>query len=492
MNQTNHFLEELVNPKSVAILGASNNPMTMGTGQLYVLKSRFKGNIFPIHPVEETVQGLPAFRSIEDMPSVPDLLIIVLPTRLVTQYLEQAGKFGITNVIIVSAGFSEVGKVKEQEQLNLIAKKYDMRFIGPNCIGIVNCHDHDNCGIFNCTWFPFELPEGLKGNISLTSQSGSWVSQILIWAERRGLKIGKAISVGNEANVNVTDCLEYFVDDPDTEVVGMYIEGIKNDGRRFVKALEELIKKKPVVVNYSGGTLAGSRAGLSHTASLGGSPRVYDAVFQQAGAIRANSIEELYEFLHAFSMTHPPKGNRIGLITNSGGPAVSLADNCEKNDLPVPKFSNKLQENLNNIIPAVASSNNPIDLTFDVDFNLFYDKVPRLVWNSGEVDALIMYGIFGPSSMHRMVKFAGQEQEELFLIDLMSEMLTGELKEFVNWVHQEKVPLMISCLDTGDNVVNYLQKNNVAVFKFPSMTVKAMKALIDYYDARKMEIEIGQ
>ncbi|MHA1973626.1 MAG: acetate--CoA ligase family protein [Candidatus Hodarchaeales archaeon] len=474
-----HFLSNLLNPKSIAFLGASNNILTMGTGQLYTLKSRFKGAIYPIHPKEETVLGFKAYKSVDDLPEVPDLLVIVLPTRLVEEYLEKAGKFGIPYAVIVSAGFGEVGESAAQERLNTIAKRYNMRFIGPNCIGIINTHAKN--GIVNCTWFPFELPEGQTGNISMVSQSGSWISQILTWAERRGVRLGKALSIGNEANVSITDCLRYFDQDSESKVIAMYIEGVKKGGREFYKALTKLARKKPVVVNYVGGTIAGSRAGMSHTASLGGRPTVYETIFKQAGVVRASTMEEMFEFSHAFSMAYPPKGDKIGLITNSGGPAVTLADSCERNGLKVPAFSKGLQLKIKELIPKMASANNPVDLTFDMNFNLFYQEIPKLIWESGEVDALIFYGLFGSSMMERNLKFGNNEDEDIFPLEAMEYILHENLTNFIDWIHTEKIPVLISCIDTADRAVVTLQNNNIPVFKWPSTTVKAMKALIQYY-----------
>ncbi|NHJ01567.1 MAG: hypothetical protein EAX86_05460 [Candidatus Heimdallarchaeota archaeon] len=472
-----HFLNELLNPRSVAFLGASNNILTMGTGQLYVLLSRYKGKVYPIHPKEKLVLDLPAYQSLEDLPEIPDLLIIVLPTRLVKDYVERAGKMGIPYLIIVSAGFSEVGKQEDQEALLELAKRYKMRIIGPNCIGVINHHCEQ--GILNCTWFPFEVTSG-NANISMVSQSGSWISQILIWAERRGIRLGKAISVGNEVDIDIAECFTYFKDDPQTKVVGCYIEGVKRDGARFVKALNELTKEKPVVINYVGGTKAGARAGMSHTASLGGNPSVYKTIIKQSKAIQAQNMEELYEYIHAFSMAYIPKSNRIGLITNSGGPAVALADSCEKHGLLVPQFSPELQNKLKPIIPAVASSNNPIDLTFDLQFNLFYQDVPKLVWESDEVDALIFYGLFGSSMMKRTLEFGKNKFADKFPIEAMDYLLEESLANFVDWIHENQIPVVISCLDTADEALEYLQRNNIAIFKFPDMTVRAMKALVDY------------
>lgn len=474
-----HFLEDFLNPRSVAFLGASNSITTMGTGQLYVCRSRYRGKIYPIHPSEKTILGFPAFQQIEDLPEIPGLLIIILPTRLVIEHLEKAGKFGIRRVIIVSAGFSEIGNSDDQEKLNGIAKKYGMRFIGPNCIGIINLHCSN--GIFNSTWFPFELPENQHGNVAIVSQSGSWISQMLIWAEKRGLKVGKAISVGNEANITLIDCLDYFKEDPETNVVCIYIEGVKSEGTKFVKALQNLVKEKPVVINYVGGTKAGARAGMSHTASIGGRPTVYEAIIKQVGAVQAESIEELYEFTHAFSMIHPPKGKRIGLITNSGGPAVTLADSCEKKNLPVPLFTETLQKELKTLMPLTASAKNPIDVTFDMNFDHFFRRIPRVVWDSGEVDALIFYGLFDDTMMKRMVKFTNDEYKDIFPFEAMEIVMQDTLDSFVQWVHQQKIPVMISCLETADRAKKYLQENQIPVFTFPSMTVKAMRAVVDHY-----------
>ncbi|MHA1330443.1 MAG: hypothetical protein ACTSR2_05130, partial [Candidatus Hodarchaeales archaeon] len=257
--------------------------------------------------------------------------------------------------------------------------------------------------------------------------------------------------------------------------------GVKKDGRDFYEALVNLAKKKPVVVNYVGGTTAGSRAGMSHTASLGGRPAIYEAVFKQAGIIRANTMEEMFEFSHALSMAYPPKGDRIGLITNSGGPAVTLADSCEKNGLKVPVFSEGLQNNIKDLIPKMASANNPVDLTFDMNFNLFYQEIPKLVWESGEVDALIFYGLFGSSMMERNLHFGGDEDKDIFPLEAMDYILNETLTNFINWIHEEKIPVLISCIDTADEAVTILQNNNIPVFKWPSTTVKAMSALVRYY-----------
>ena len=477
-----HFIENILNPTTIAFLGASNNLSTMGTGQLYCLKSRFdKSKIFPIHPTEDNVLGLKAYRDFVDLPEIVQLLVIVLPTRLVTSYLEKAGQFGIKNVVIVSAGFTEVGEQKGQDQLIAIAKKYNMRFIGPNCIGIINLHA--TYGNLNITWFPFELPQNMNGNISLISQSGSWISQILIWAEKRGLRLGKAISVGNEANISIIDCLDYFREDDNTKVIGIYLEGVKPhlNGREFYEALEKTSRVKPVVVNYIGGTEAGARSGMSHTASIGGKPIIYKTIFKQAGVIRAKTIEDMYEFCQAFPLIHPPKGNRVGLITNSGGPASSLADACERNNIEVPLFSAELQEEIMTFIPKIGASKNPIDLTFNMNFSLFYDIIPKLVWESKEVDFLIIYGAFGASMLQRMLDFSSRENEDVFHSELMDLALKQALADFSDWIHDEKIPVVFSIIDTGDDVETILQKNDIAIFKFPNTTVRAMKAVIDYY-----------
>jgi acetyltransferase len=477
------FLAELLDPKSVAFLGASNNIMTMGTGQVYALKSRFTGRIYPIHPTEEKVLELKAYKDLSptELPEVPDLVIIVLPTRLVEQYLEKAGKMGIKYAIIVSAGFGEVGEAESQERLNNIAEKYNMRFFGPNCIGVINTQGKN--GIMNCTWFPFDLPENQKGNVSLLSQSGSWISQTLVWVERRGLLLGKGISVGNEANINLTECLEFLRTDPNTRVIGMYLEGIKSkkEGRIFVETLKRTVQEKPVIISYHGGTNAGARAGMSHTASVGGSSSIYESIFKQTNVITTKSMEQLFEYSHAFSLTYPPQGRRIGLITNSGGPAVTLADLCEKEELIVPEFSKELIAKLQEIIPPVASPNNPIDLTFDLNLPLFYNDVPKLIWDSGEVDALIFYGVHGNSILKRAIEYNHGEFEEIFPFEAMDQVMNNIIATFSKWIHEHKIPVLISCIDTADDLLGIFNDNKIPVFKWPAMTVKAMRALTQYY-----------
>ena len=341
--------EKLFRPESIVIVGASNNIHKPG-GKIVknLLDNNFQGELFTVNPKEDNIQGIRSYHSTMELPSV-DLAILAIPAQFclneVTILAEQKNTKAF---IIISAGFgetSEEGKVWEQKISKVISDN-DGCLIGPNCIGVVNTECDNN--ILNCTWFPFELPEGEEGNISLASQSGSWISQTLIWAERRGLRIRKAISTGNEANVSISECFDNFLQDKGTKVVATYIEGIKKDAKGFIESLRALAKEKPVIVSYHGGTTAGARAGLSHTASLGGKPSIYEAIFKQAGVIRASNMEEMFEFSHAFSLAHPPKGKRIGLITNSGGPAVTLADLCERSGLVVPSFSDELQEKLKN------------------------------------------------------------------------------------------------------------------------------------------------
>jgi acetyltransferase len=239
------------------------------------------------------------------------------------------------------------------------------------------------------------MPE--RGNVAIASQSGTIAAQNAWHSKEMGLRIGKSISVGNENNIDLVDFLEYFKDDSQTSVIGLYIEEVKR-GKEFIKLAKEITPKKPIVAIYAGGTEAGTRSIMSHTGSIAGNSRIYDAVFKQTGIISTNFIMDFLYYLrtlsHAQSYNVFPKGNRVGIITDSGGSGAMMTKMIEIYGLKVPEFSKELQSEIRKDIPSTASANNPLDVTFDINiFNLFY-KFPKILMESGEVDAIIVYGVF--------------------------------------------------------------------------------------------------
>jgi acetyl-CoA synthetase (ADP-forming) len=277
-------LYPIANPKSIALFGASNNVTSMGTSLLNsVLDLGFEGEIYPIHPKENRVQNLKAYRSVLDLPNVPDLALIVLPTRIVSEAMDACGRKGIRHAIVISGGFKEVDLEKE---LVAVANKYGMRFLGPNCIGVANTRHK-----LNTTFMAFQ---GAPGFIGMASQSGSFVTQMFGYLSDYALGFSTAFSVGNEANIDIVDCMEYLGACPDTRVIALYIEGIRR-GRAFVETARSIVPKKPIVALYVGGSEAGSRAGLSHTGALAGPDRLYEGIFRQSGVIRARSVTEMFD-----------------------------------------------------------------------------------------------------------------------------------------------------------------------------------------------------
>ena len=397
-----HFLYKILNPKNLAIFGANNNLLTtMGSMQLRNIISGggFNGNIYPVHPRLDEVQGYKAYKSVKDLPVVPDLAFLILPTRVVPQVMEECGEKGIKNLLITSGGFREIGNdgIELSKQIDEISKKYNMRFVGPNCLGIYNGwygFPEKKEAYFNTFW-PYAIPE--RGNISIISQSGTIAAQTFWHAKEMGVRISKSLSVGNERNIDMVDFLEYFKNDPQTGVIGLYIEEIKR-GKDFIKLAKEITPKKPIVAIYTGGTKAADRAIKSHTGSLGGNQKIYDAVFKESGIISTNSITDFLYYLRTLSFAQKyrifMKGNRVGIITDSGGSGSMMTKSLELYGLEVPEFSKQLKDELSELIPFTASANNPIDVTFDVNFlNIFY-KFPKMLIKSGEVDSIIIWGVF--------------------------------------------------------------------------------------------------
>ena len=415
-----HFLHSFLNPKSIAVFGANNNLLTtMGSMQLrnIIAGGGFSSNIYPIHPRLDNVQGFKAYKSVMDLPITPDLAFLILPTRAVPQVMEECGEKGIKNLLVTSGGFREIGEEGNKLSIKIdnIARTYGMRFIGPNCLGMFNAWyrfpEKDNTYIN--TFWPYAVPT--RGNISIISQSGTVAAQTFWHAKEMGVNISKSISLGNENNIDMVDFLEYFEHDPYTEVIGLYIEEIKR-GREFIKQVKKITPKKPIVAIYTGGTNAANRSIKSHTGSLSGNQKVYDAVFKNSGIIPTNSIKDFLYYLRTLSFAKKynifMKGKRVGIITDSGGSGSMMAKSLELYGLEVPEFSKQLKDAISELIPFTASANNPIDVTFDVNFqNLFY-KFPKMLMKSGEVDGIIIWGLFDFDDIIKTIEKSGMEIDE--------------------------------------------------------------------------------
>jgi acetyl-CoA synthetase (ADP-forming) len=468
----------IANPKSIAFFGASNNLAAMGTGILNsVQELGYEGTIYPVHPKETTVLGIQAYKDVTDLPAVPDMAFIVLPTKIVIQTLEACGKKGIRHAVIVSAGFNEVGGdgVGLEEELTAVADRYGIRFIGPNCIGVANPHLK-----LNATYLHYE---GKPGFIGMVSQSGSFVTQMFSYLNRFGLGFSTAFSVGNEANMDLVDGITYLGACPRTKVIGLYVESIRR-GREFIEAARQVVRHKPIVAFYVGGSEAGKRASFSHTGSLAGPDKLYDGVFRQSGIIRARSIEEMFDFCYALGSSPPPAGNRVIIQTHSGGPGAAAADACSRSGLELPVVSPATREKLAPLIPHTASAANPVDLTYTKNPLDFFHAIPKALLEEENADGMLMYILASAKMVKRALEGFGIPVEEL---DTQADkIVVDQCRSVAALKEQYKKPMLGFSFMTRDNqFVRELQNMGVPVLPSPERAARAFSALVKYRGLRE-------
>lgn len=440
----------------------------MGTGQLAtLLMTGFEGPVYPVHPSESSVLGLRAYRDVTELPGTPDLAVMVLPTDLVAGTLDDCGKAGVRAAIVVSGGFREVGEDAKEKEVTAAARRHGIELIGPNCIGVSNFH----IGL-NTTYFPYEQA---PGDVTVISQSGTYSCHIYGYTKKIGVRLSHTVSVGNSAVTDLSDCLEYFADEPHTRAIALYIEGI-SDGEKFMRIAREAARKKPVVALYVGGTGAGARAGMSHTGALAGDDALYDGMFHQTGVLRAYSIEQLLDWAWALSVQPPAPGGRICVLTNSGGPGASMADSCNREGLEVPLLSDGLQRELRGILPHTASVTNPVDMTYFMSVSDLYDKIPRLLLESGEIDGIVMYGVFG-SLLYRTIQDALGGRIKYPTEEFMP-VIMGLLEKYKDLPREYGKPIIVSSFwGRDDDALAFLADNGLPVYPAPERAVSAMAAL---------------
>ncbi len=468
----------LMNPRSVAVVGAGNNPMKMGTMQaLSIIKDGFSGNFYPIHPREETVLGHKAYASVSDLPEPPDLAMLVIPTRDAVEVLEQLGQAGTKRAIIISAGFKETGDEGEimENRLREVGSRYGIRFLGPNCMGIINSQASLNMTVIRMQDQP--------GMLGIASQSGTYVTQTLVYLRKKSIRFSKAISVGNEADLNLVDALEYLGEDESTKAIGLYIEGIR-EGERFIEVAQKITPHKPVLAQYVGGSEAGARAGSSHTGSMAGPDYLYDGIFKQAGIIRVHSIEDLYA--HGWTLATQPslQGNRVGVVTNSGGPGTAISNTCDEGGMEVPLFSSELQKAMEAYLPDQASCKNPVDVTFHLDADLISTTLPEMIMKSGEVDGIVLHGAMSSGFMKEKYPHIQELVGNVPLEDLL-ERFKRDTSGAVSLPDKHGIPLVVSSFLDEDNYTQAYRQNNIPVLDSPEKAARAMLALNRHREIRQ-------
>ena len=369
-------------PKSIAIIGASEKP-GVGKTIFYNIAKHFKGKIYPVTPSNPTVGGLTAYKNVIDIPDSVDLAVVAAPSKFTPAVMEEVGKKGIKGAIIVSAGFKEVDEAgaKLEREVGEIAKKYGIRVIGPNCLGIMS-FSKDN--IMNSTFLKV-TPK--YDNIALVSQSGAICAATVEDAEAQDIGFSKVISMGNKVDMDESDVLELLAEDEDTRVIVMYLEDIRN-GRRFMEIAKEITteKKKPIIVLKAGRTAEGAKAAASHTGALGGSDANYEAAFTQCGVIRVDTMGELFDLATAFSKQPLPDGDVV-IVSNAGGPAIISTDACSRYGLKMADMSS-IKDEIAKVIPPYGSPRNPVDIVGDADY-LRFEKVLLLVLAHPNVGSVV-------------------------------------------------------------------------------------------------------
>ncbi len=435
-------LRRMLEPTSIAVIGASSKEGKIGYEILRnIVEGHFTGSIYPINPHETVILGLKVFSSILDVTDVVDICIITVPPTMVPQVLDECGKKNVKGVVVISAGFSEIGNSALENQVLKIATKRGVRVIGPNCAGIINTEKSLYATIESRI---------APGSIAFVTQSGALGGAALAWARQEHIGFSKFVSYGNRCDVDEADLLNYLSEDQQTRVIAMYIEGLR-DGRRFMETAKLANVRKPILAIKSGCSGEGMRATLSHTGAMAGSDKVYDGAFNQAGIIRAEDIEDLFDMAKVLSTQPPSRGNRILIVTNSGGPGVMMVDALTKLGLKVPEPSVEFKDKLQ-FLPEICSRNNPIDLTAQAAPE-HYEKILPIAEDSDDFDVIIV----------QFVPPAYVKSEPI------SEVVIRESRTMSKPI--------VSCWMSGDLVsegVRILESGGVPNFPTPKRTAKAV------------------
>ncbi len=378
-------------PRSVAVIGASRTETSIGA-RLFrnLMRTDFSGVVYPVNPSTDVVGSVRTYPTVLDVPDDVDLAMIVVPAAHVLDVVRQCAQKGVRGLVVISAGFSEIGPegaAREAELLEIV-RSGGMRMVGPNCMGVLNT---DPAVSLNGTFAPVFPP---RGNVAMLSQSGALGIAILDYARRHDIGISTFVSVGNKADVSGNDLILSWEEDPATDVIVMYLESFGNP-RRFARIARRIARKKPIVAVKSGRTAAGTRAASSHTGALASVDTAVDALFSQTGVIRTDTIEELFDVASLLANQPLPAGRRVGVVTNAGGPGILAADAIESNGLELPEFSAALQDELRTVLPAEAATRNPVDLIASAGPTEYAHAV-RVMIESGEVDSVI--GIHIPTT----------------------------------------------------------------------------------------------
>jgi len=453
-------LEALFNPTNVAVLGASRQPGRVGHDIFVnILRGGFEGTLYPVNPNAKSIACVRCYPDIKDIPDPVDMAIVILPPRAAETAVKSAIEKGVKAIVIVSAGFKEVGGegLEIENRIVVMCREAGVRVVGPNCLGVINPKAKLNAS------FSARMPNA--GNVSFISQSGALCTAVLDFATDRDFGFSKFISIGNKADVDELDLLRYLHSDPETEVIMMYIEELQR-GPEFIKAVKEITsgeRPTPILAIKSGRTRDGARAAASHTGSLAGSEAVYDAIFAQCGIIRVDSINELFDYGIAFAYNQSgnkklPAGNRVAIVTNAGGPGIVATDMTVSSGLRLAEFSAETIAVLRSHLPPTANVTNPVDVIGDAAEDR-YRMALNTVIHSENVDGALV--ILTPQSMTDVIGTA------------------KAILEIAKRSHKPIFTCFMGVIDVSAGV-HFLQENGIPVYRFPESAAKAMGAMYRY------------
>ncbi|HET6617586.1 MAG TPA: acetate--CoA ligase family protein [Gemmatimonadota bacterium] len=447
-------LDVIFRPRSIAVIGASPRRGSIGHEILHnLIEHDFQGVVFPVHPTARVIHSIKAYPTVLDIPDPVDLAVVVVPYRHVLQVVDECGRKGVRGLVVITAGFREVGGegIAREEALLDLVREYEMQLVGPNCMGVINTEPGVS---MNATFAPTFPP---PGPIGFVSQSGALGVTILDHARELGLGFSMFVSVGNKADVSGNKLIEYWGRDPGTRLIVMYNESF-GDPRRFTQLARRVTKEKPILAVKAGRTRTGARAASSHTGALAGTDVAVDALFEQCGVIRATTLEELFDFAMAFSNQPVPRGDRVAIITNAGGPGILTADACESLGLEIAPLAEQTRKRLRAEVPEEASVDNPVDLIASADA-VIYRVALDIVLQDPNVDAAI--AIFVPPVQ----------------VDAGS-VATG-IAEIV--ARHDKTVLGCLMGKKGLHVgMTELKRRNIPAFLFPESAARALAAMCRY------------
>ena len=446
-------LEALFAPKSIAVIGASNRQGSVGKAVFTnILLNEYAGTVYPVNPKDHSISGVRSYPTVQDLPESVDVAVVVVPAAVVPAVTEECGKKGVKGLIIISAGFKEVGQdgAALERQVISLAQKYSMRMVGPNCLGTINTDPEVR---LNAS-FASQMP--LEGSIAFASQSGALGEAVIDYATGEGIGFSKFVSLGNKADVSENDVLEYLRADPKTKVILLYLEDIV-DGRKFVDTVSKVTEEKPIIAVKAGVSPEGAKAASSHTGALAGSDEAYNAILKQSGVLRVESIIDLFDYARAFAKQPLPRGNRVAIITNGGGPGIMATDASVRYGLQISQFSEATKNKLRAGLPKEASVNNPIDLIGDAQSDRY--ELALQVLEDESVDCGLV--LLTPQAMVDLKKVA----ETIATVGPRA----GKT-------------LLASILGLTDitPAVDVLESHNIPHYTFPESAVRALAAMAEY------------